>query len=94
MSAFLVTYDIHSDKNRAKMAKLLEGYGVRVQQSVFELTVAPNGVERLRRRALPLIDPETDSVRWYALCGQCVRAVAVDGLGPDHFEQPPLAIVC
>ena len=35
----LVIYDIVSNKRRLKLAKLLEGYGVRVQRSCFELAL-------------------------------------------------------
>ena len=32
----LVSYDISDDKRRRKVCKILEGYGYRVQYSVFE----------------------------------------------------------
>ena len=35
----LVIYDIVSHKRRLKLSKLLEGYGVRVQRSCFELAL-------------------------------------------------------
>lgn len=35
----LVIYDIVSNKRRLKLAKLLEGYGVRVQRSCFEMAL-------------------------------------------------------
>lgn len=33
----VVIYDIPNDKRRLKLSKLLEGYGVRVQKSCFEV---------------------------------------------------------
>ena len=33
---YLITYDIEDDKRRKKISDLLEGYGVRVNYSVFE----------------------------------------------------------
>lgn len=33
---YLISYDIAVDKRRTKIAKLLEGFGQRVQYSVFE----------------------------------------------------------
>ena len=33
---YLVCYDIVSDYRRNKVSQLLEGYGIRVQRSVFE----------------------------------------------------------
>lgn len=35
----LVIYDIVSNKRRLKLVKLLEGYGVRVQRSCFEMAL-------------------------------------------------------
>lgn len=35
----LVIYDIVSNKRRLKLSKLLEGYGVRVQRSCFEINL-------------------------------------------------------
>ena len=33
----VITYDIEDNKRLAKVAKILEGYGVRAQRSVFEV---------------------------------------------------------
>lgn len=38
----LVIYDIISNKRRLKLSKLLEGYGMRVQRSCFEIDVEKN----------------------------------------------------
>ncbi|PMB85059.1 CRISPR-associated endonuclease Cas2 [Dolosicoccus paucivorans] len=37
----LIIYDISNDKRRLKLAKLLEGYGIRVQYSCFEVSLRP-----------------------------------------------------
>lgn len=36
MLLYLITYDISCNKRRQKISDLLEGYGSRVQHSVFE----------------------------------------------------------
>ena len=36
----LIIYDIRSNKRRLKLSKLLEGYGVRVQKSCFEVDLS------------------------------------------------------
>ena len=38
-SCYLIIYDIKSNKTRNNMSKLLEGYGIRVQKSCFELRI-------------------------------------------------------
>jgi CRISPR-associated protein Cas2 len=37
---YVVTYDISIDKRRTKLSDLLEGYGVRVNYSVFEVELS------------------------------------------------------
>lgn len=37
---YVISYDIESNKIRTKLAKLLEGYGVRIQYSVFECNLS------------------------------------------------------
>ena len=39
MLFYVVVYDIPNDKRRKKVSDLLEGYGQRVQYSVFECTL-------------------------------------------------------
>jgi CRISPR-associated protein Cas2 len=82
----LISYDIASDKRRAKVAKVLEAFGDRVQQSVFECDLSAAQLARLRERlARHLLNTE-DSVRIYPLCGGCVGRLQVMGTGarPAH----------
>ena len=44
----LVVYDIHSDRLRTRLSKYLEGYGSRIQYSVFEIRLS----ERFLRNIL------------------------------------------
>jgi CRISPR-associated protein Cas2 len=46
---FLVCYDIQTDACRARAAKVLSGYGSRVQFSVFECCLAPRELRRMKR---------------------------------------------
>ena len=47
---YIAVYDISDDKERAKAAKILEGFGERVQESVFECYLSGNLRTRLLRR--------------------------------------------
>jgi CRISPR-associated protein Cas2 len=68
----LVCYDIADDRRRLKVAGLLEGYGMRVQKSVFECVLdAPREAE-LRNRLARLVEPGADRVHYYHLCGKDV----------------------
>lgn len=86
MNCFLVTYDIPNDSRRVKVATALEGYGQRVQFSVFEIWVTGAMQRELRQTLEGLIDAEQDSVRLYQLCAACQGRVTVLGEG-----EPPAA---
>jgi CRISPR-associated protein Cas2 len=60
---WVIAYDTPSNSRRRKLAKLLEGYGLRVQWSVFECNLRREQLQQLRQRLERLIVPEADSVR-------------------------------
>jgi len=79
---FLVSFDIVQDPTRAKVVKVLQEYGVRVQKSVFECSkVNENQFLRMKTRVEDLIDAGEDSVRYYALCGACLGKMEFAGIG-------------
>lgn len=49
-SFYLISYDIPNDKRRTKIMHLLEGYGERVQYSVFEVWLTELELEKLRQQ--------------------------------------------
>lgn len=68
----LITYDVNvttgSGKTRLrKVAKQCVNYGQRVQNSVFECLVDPTQFTELKHRLESIIDPQTDSLRYYYL---------------------------
>lgn len=68
----LVTYDVNASdragqKRLRKVAKLCERYGIRVQNSVFEVLVDAAQMETLKAALAAVIDAEQDSVRFYRL---------------------------
>lgn len=76
----VVSYDITDDKRRTKVMKTLNGYGQRIQYSVFECEVRPAQVRELQQRIRSLIRPEEDSVRFYLLCEMCLSKVLTLGV--------------
>jgi CRISPR-associated protein Cas2 len=77
----VVSYDIVDDRKRARLARLLKGYLLRVQKSVFEGEVEERRLEELRQRVKKIVDLEVDSVRFYTLCQRCRLSVEVMGTG-------------
>ncbi len=68
----LVTYDVRTgepggDRRLRAVAKLCRDFGQRVQYSVFEIEVEPADWTRLKARLETVIDPRTDSLRYYHL---------------------------
>ena len=81
----LIAYDITDDRRRTKIAKLMEGYGDRVQGSVFESDLDRSRLEELIRRTRKLIRPSEDSVRFYELDRDYRDRVTILGQG-ELFE--------
>lgn len=80
MAIFIVVcYDIPDDKRRNRMAKVLEGFGSRVQKSVFECDLTPRQFDALKKKVKRAIKGEEDSVRYYILCAQCLTRVELEG---------------
>jgi CRISPR-associated protein Cas2 len=70
----IVCYDIPDDKKRNKISQILEGYGERVQFSVFECDIKAEHMEKLKEKLIKVLNDE-DSVRYYYLCGECIKKV-------------------
>lgn len=89
---YVISYDIPDDRRRNKLAKVLKGFGTRVQYSVFEAHLNKRQYEELKRAVERLIEPSEDSVRYYALCRACVRRVEVPATG-DVTSDPQVIVV-
>lgn len=68
----LVTYDVSTqDPSGARrlrhIAKACRNYGQRVQYSVFEVEVEPAQWVRLKAELMSIIQPTSDSLRFYYL---------------------------
>jgi len=68
----LVTYDVNTETEEGKrrlrrVAHVCEGFGQRVQKSVFECKLSEGDVERLIHRLVKEADLEQDSLRLYRL---------------------------
>ncbi|OLN22426.1 CRISPR-associated endonuclease Cas2 [Domibacillus antri] len=68
----LITYDVSTttgsgQKRLRKVSKACQNYGQRVQNSVFECVVDSTQFTALKIELTSIIDPETDSLRFYRL---------------------------
>ncbi len=77
---YLLVYDIEDDPLRSRIAKILEGYGLRVQESVFECGLRPEELETLEGRLLRELrqaqagDRRIGNIRIYRVCADCLGA--------------------
>jgi CRISPR-associated protein Cas2 len=87
----LIAYDTPNDKRRRRVAKVLEGYGQRVQDSVFECWLNPLQRAALLHRLRRQLHLRHDTLRVYILCGKDVADVQCFGGGEHpHDPDPPV----
>jgi len=82
----VVVYDIPNDKRRTKLSNFLEGYGRRVQFSVFECFLSLDQMRQLDEKVKKLVEPVEDNVRFYWISEEAVSRVLVIG---GEAPQPP-----
>jgi len=84
----VIIYDISDDKRRRLLSDLLEGWGKRVNRSVFECLIdSQTKLQKLKAGIAKIIDKKNDSVRIYRLCLSCIEKS--EGLcnEPQPFEK-------
>jgi CRISPR-associated protein Cas2 len=65
---FLVAYDIADDKRLREVAKMMEGYGKRVQRSVFECSLSKSQLADLIHSSKMRMNRLEDKLQIYKLC--------------------------
>lgn len=70
---WLISYDIVDDKSRARVAKILEAWGDRMQYSVFECELTSPELKALQTELNEFIEPTEDSLRYYPICTTCLN---------------------
>lgn len=64
-----IIYDIVNNSRRTKFAKLLLGYGFRIQKSAFEAVITKSKLMKLNHEIPGYINEKEDSVRVYQIKG-------------------------
>lgn len=93
----VVAYDVDTTnsegaKRLRRVARLCERYGVRVQNSVFEVLVDPAQLAALEAGIEKMIKPELDSVRFYRLGSNYQTKIDVIGRSSPIEAGEPLLI--
>lgn len=82
----IVAYDITSNQRIVAVAKIIKGYGVRVQKSIFEVSVSDHLFAEMKERIEAVLVPEKDGVKYYPVCEKCAGTVEIIGQG--HYTDP------
>ena len=78
----ILAYDIASDTRRARLAAALEGWGYRLQESVFQLRLEPAELDEVRRQVTEIINQADDVIHLYPLCDSCLARSEVHRTAP------------
>lgn len=76
----LITYDVRDPKRLRRVAKKLEGYGTRIQYSVFRCRLDRISLEKLHWELNQILD-KTDDLLVIPLCGECAGQVPCHSTG-------------
>ena len=84
----LISYDVNTltKEGRSRLrrvAKACKNFGQRVQFSVFECSVTETQMERLRQKAISIMDEKEDNLRIYYLKGP--RKEYLEAHGRDMY---------
>ena len=93
----LITYDVNTEtaagrKRLRKVSKLCVDYGQRVQNSVFECKLDAAQYAAIKHRLEGLIDPATDSLRFYNLGARYHTHIEHVGAHPGYDTEGILMV--
>ncbi len=93
----LISYDVATStpagqKRLRHVAKTCKNFGQRVQNSVFECKVEPAHFVELKDKLLKIINPETDSLRFYMLGNNWKNRIEHFGAKPGYDIEGPLIL--
>ena len=93
----LITYDVSTQdaggaKRLRNVAKACVAHGQRVQNSVFECLLSEAQFCELRHRLEQLIEPESDSLRFYMLGNHYQSKVVHIGAKQTYAPEEPMII--
>ena len=85
---YIIAYDIADNKRRLRVAKILESWGYRIQESVFQLRLDADSLARVRHLLTSAITDAEDVIHIYPICSSCAdradilgAAIALDYVG-------------
>lgn len=91
---YLVSYDICHPKRLRRVARVLEGFGVRLQYSVFECPLDDLRVAQLRAELQPILNHDEDQVLFVSLGPSSNDAsLIIEALGLPYTVRTRVTII-
>lgn len=91
---FLVSYDIRDPKRLRRVARSLEGFGVRLQYSVFECPLDAIRLARLKSELHGIVNHEEDQVLFVSLGPNASDAsLAIESMGQPYTVRSRVTVI-
>lgn len=91
---YLVSYDIGHPKRLRRVARICEGYGTRLQYSVFECALDGLRLEKLKSELWEVIQHDADQVLFVSLGPAAGDAtLVIDALGQPYAVRSRVTII-
>jgi CRISPR-associated protein Cas2 len=91
---YLVSYDICDPKRLRRIAKVLEGFGTRLQYSVFECPLDELRLAKLKTALAPEMNYDQDQVLFVSLGLESADAtLVIDALGQPYTVRSRVTII-
>ncbi len=81
---WIIIYDIADNRRLAKVARIMEQYAVRVQNSAFEIYANKNTIEKIRTKLKGIINTAEDYVIYFQQCEQDWESKIKIGFGSEE----------
>ncbi|HMO66214.1 MAG TPA: CRISPR-associated endonuclease Cas2 [Verrucomicrobiota bacterium] len=91
---YLVSYDISHPKRLRRVARAMEGFGVRLQYSVFECALDALRLARCRAELEPILNHDEDQVLFVSLGPSATDAsLTIEALGRPYLTRSRVTII-
>ena len=91
---FLVSYDICDPKRLRQVAKSMEGFGVRLQYSVFECALDEKRMNKMKAELQPILNHDEDQVLFVSLGPEdSAHGLRIEAMGLPYLVRSRVTIV-
>jgi CRISPR-associated protein Cas2 len=85
---YVIAYDVVDDRRRAKVHRVLSGFGTALQYSVFRCALTPLELTDLRAKLWEIFNPAVDRILLADLGPEASRGAQALEIWGQELEQP------